>query len=276
MSNRRFEISGTQVVASVLATVTGAVAASFLGVAGTIIGAAVMSVAGTAGSAVYNHYLGRTARRLRSAGPAMRQRAGEDVTTAGAHGTAQPGTRPVEQRAQPVVSSAVTVADAWDPGSLHPGSPDPGFPHPGSLHPGSPHPGDAGTPSGWLRRRPRWLLGAVASAGIFVGVIAGITVFELAAGKPLAAVVWHRSGSGTSVGGGNVAPDPAASPRHASPATRRATPSAGPTSPSPSGTGTSPVSSSPSPTPSPGSSPPSPSPSPTVSQSTTLVPARTP
>ena len=272
MSNRRFEISGTQVMASVLATVTGAVAASFLGVAGTIIGAAVMSVAGTAGSAVYNHYLGRTARRLRSAGPAMRQRAGEHVTTAGAHCTAQPGTRrPVEHRAQPVVSSAVTVADAPDPGS-----PDPGSPDPGSPHPGSPHPGDPGTPSGWLRRRPRWLLGAVASAGIFVGVIAGITVFELAAGKPLAAVVWHRSGSGTSVGGGNVAPDPAASPRHASPATRRATPSAGPTSPSPSGFGTSPVSSSPSPTPSPGSSPPSPSPSPTVSQSTTPVPARTP
>jgi hypothetical protein len=64
---RRFDLSASQVAASVLATVTGALAASYLGVAGTLIGAAVASFAGTTGTAVYRHYLGRTEARLRAA-----------------------------------------------------------------------------------------------------------------------------------------------------------------------------------------------------------------
>ena len=43
-SGRRIDVSSVQVVASVMAAVTGALAASFLGVAGTIIGTAMMSV----------------------------------------------------------------------------------------------------------------------------------------------------------------------------------------------------------------------------------------
>src|SRR6266567_2885413 len=67
MSGRRIELSATQVIASMLAAVTGAVAASYAGIGGTVIGVAVMSVASTAGAAFYQHYLGRSKERLRSA-----------------------------------------------------------------------------------------------------------------------------------------------------------------------------------------------------------------
>ncbi|NRQ38601.1 hypothetical protein HII36_43275, partial [Nonomuraea sp. NN258] len=62
---RKFELSGPQIVGSALAAVTAAVAASYLGVAGTVIGAAVVSVASTVATAVYTHYLKRTGDRVR-------------------------------------------------------------------------------------------------------------------------------------------------------------------------------------------------------------------
>jgi hypothetical protein len=69
---RRIEgLTGTQVAANVLATMTAAIVASYLGIAGTIIGAAVASAATTAGTAVYRHYLGRTQQRLRTATSAI-------------------------------------------------------------------------------------------------------------------------------------------------------------------------------------------------------------
>src|SRR5580704_12372064 len=82
---RRFDVTGLQVMASVLATVTGAVAASYLGVAGTIIGAAFMSVASTFGSAIYKHYLGRTAGRLREVAPVVAAQRAAERMTAGTH-----------------------------------------------------------------------------------------------------------------------------------------------------------------------------------------------
>jgi hypothetical protein len=72
MSGRRIDVSATQVIASLLAAVTGAVAASTLGVAGTIIGTAVMSVASTAVAAIYKHYIGSSRERLRKAAEAAR------------------------------------------------------------------------------------------------------------------------------------------------------------------------------------------------------------
>ena len=72
MSGRRIDLSATQVVASMLAAVTGAVAASTLGIAGTVIGTAVMSVASTAVAAVYKHYIGRSRERLRAAAEAAK------------------------------------------------------------------------------------------------------------------------------------------------------------------------------------------------------------
>ncbi|WP_433240737.1 hypothetical protein ACQPYK_35010 [Streptosporangium sp. CA-135522] len=61
---QRFELSMPQIVGGALATMTAAVAASYLGVAGTVIGAAVMSVGSTVGGAVYTHYLKRTGDQL--------------------------------------------------------------------------------------------------------------------------------------------------------------------------------------------------------------------
>ena len=72
MEGRRIDISATQVIASLLAAVTGAIAASTLGVAGTIIGTAVMSVASTAIAGLYKHYVARSRERLRKAAEAAR------------------------------------------------------------------------------------------------------------------------------------------------------------------------------------------------------------
>ena len=72
MNGRRIDLSATQVIASLLAAVTGAIAASTLGIAGTIIGTAVMSVASTAVASIYKHYLARSRERLRKAAEAAR------------------------------------------------------------------------------------------------------------------------------------------------------------------------------------------------------------
>jgi hypothetical protein len=58
-----------------MAALTGAIAASSLGIAGTIIGAAVMSLASTVGAAVYKHYLARSNERLRAAATGLAPKA---------------------------------------------------------------------------------------------------------------------------------------------------------------------------------------------------------
>ncbi|MEV7121893.1 hypothetical protein [Kitasatospora griseola] len=65
---KRLDLTMTQVAASALATVVGAVLASELGVYGTILGAAVVSVGATTGSAVFQHLFKRTGERLRNRG----------------------------------------------------------------------------------------------------------------------------------------------------------------------------------------------------------------
>jgi hypothetical protein len=62
----RIGVSGTQVAASVLASVSAAVVASFFGVAGTIVGTAVVSVVATVGSAAYGLGIRRTKQRLQT------------------------------------------------------------------------------------------------------------------------------------------------------------------------------------------------------------------
>ena len=72
MSGRRgLNLSAAQIIASVLATLSAAVAASFLGVAGTLVGAAVGSLVSTMGTEIYKHYLQRSEERLRSAGQVL-------------------------------------------------------------------------------------------------------------------------------------------------------------------------------------------------------------
>jgi hypothetical protein len=73
MSGRRIDVTATQAASSMLATLTGAIAASGLGIGGTIIGAAFMSLASTVGAAVYKHYIGRSNERLRAAAGATTQ-----------------------------------------------------------------------------------------------------------------------------------------------------------------------------------------------------------
>jgi hypothetical protein len=63
----RLEVSGTQVAAGALASVSAAVVASLFGAAGTLIGAAVASVVTTVGSAVYGLWLRHTGAKLRQA-----------------------------------------------------------------------------------------------------------------------------------------------------------------------------------------------------------------
>jgi len=66
----RFALSATQLAASVLAAVTAAVLASYLGVNGTVIGAATVSLLSAVGTAVYSHSLERTGHRVRTVVPA--------------------------------------------------------------------------------------------------------------------------------------------------------------------------------------------------------------
>ncbi len=87
---RGIHMSGAQVIASVLATLTGAIAASYLGVGGTLVGAAVGSLASTMGTEVYKHYLLRSQQRLRAAGQVLYQSAARTRTGST---TPQPGAR---------------------------------------------------------------------------------------------------------------------------------------------------------------------------------------
>jgi cell division septation protein DedD len=103
--------------------------------------------------------------------------------------------------------------------------------------------------------RHPWMLAGVA-VGIFLLTMAGITVFEAAAGKPLAAIVGGKHNSGTTIGslvGGQS--------RHA--VTHRTSPTPTPT---PAATPTPASSTTPSPTPSPASTP---SPAPTATPTPT-------
>jgi hypothetical protein len=70
---RRSRLSATEVAASALAAVSGAVAASSLGVAGTVAGAALASGLSTAGATLYEHVLRRTHDRIRVAPPKWRR-----------------------------------------------------------------------------------------------------------------------------------------------------------------------------------------------------------
>lgn len=60
----RLDVTGTQVCASTLASVSAAVVASFFGVAGTIAGTAVVSVIATTGGAIYGHGIRKTGAKL--------------------------------------------------------------------------------------------------------------------------------------------------------------------------------------------------------------------
>ena len=98
MSGRRgLNLSAAQVIASVLATLSAAVAASFLGVAGTLLGAALGSVVSTMGTEIYKHYLQRSEERLRSAGQVLYHSAAGTGNTSAQAGAASGGRHAAHQ-----------------------------------------------------------------------------------------------------------------------------------------------------------------------------------
>ncbi len=134
-SGGRFDISALQVIASVLAAVTGAIAASYLGIAGTIVGTAVMSVAGTAGSAIYRHYLGRGQEQLKnkaaqivpkardsSAGSALNRH--RPATEAGAHAARPNGAAANGAGARAVAGETSDRGQSGTAGARRPGLAD--------------------------------------------------------------------------------------------------------------------------------------------------------
>ena len=312
---RGLHLSGTQVIAGVLATLTGAIAASYLGVAGTLIGAALGSIASTMGTEVYRHYLLRSQEGLKSAGEILVHR------TTGAHtATEQTATQPNgattrsgatqgngaqtaaggRHAAQPDLPGQETVtwrrrdpagaappaetqhipelaalrrngqAIRWAGGGGQDGRPGPGDTAgtraSGQVSDGEPDSGApvAGHGTGRGGRwwdgisRRQWLAYGGVTAGVFLVVIAAITIFELSAGKPVNAVVWGKHSTGTSVGnlvGGQSPPHKA---RHPAPT---GTPSAQPSSSASQGPAGSVAPSSPAPT---TSAPVTPTPTPTT------------
>jgi hypothetical protein len=320
MSGRRIELSATQVIASMLAAVTGAIAASYAGVAGTVIGVATMSLASTAGAAVYKHYLGRSRERLRSAveviaphasfnGTAGHRTRNESARVAGksaagqgdpaepsrAATTATPLGRSAGQLSSWLWSPDSPVTEAFptansgetagwsDSMAAAAGRTDPHDPgegdatqemavgkgsdtHGGVLVTGAERAGpDAGAerepagPAGSRSGRRHWPVIAGAAIGVFALTLGGITAVEVAAGKPLEALIWGRTGGGTTVG------DFTGAQHNRSHAQTRPDPS----KPSPAGTPTG--------TPSPTSTPsPSASHSPSPSRSPSPSPSRSP
>jgi len=315
MSGRRIELSATQVVASMLAAVTGAIAASYTGIAGTVIGVAVMSVASTAGAAVYKHYLARSQEkllaskeRLHAAAVMMTPRSAHNGATghhdrpaasgpAREQGERAAGTGELASAAVPGFavgqvgwlmspdspgtdefpavsgetsrwsnSPAETAKPAEPAASAEPAKPAEPDGLAGSDGPAGPagpvESAKTAKTAGSRQVWRRWPALLAAAFGVFVLALAAITVFEVAAGKPLEALIWGRSGGGTTVGvitgAQHTGPATRAKPH---PARSGSTPTVAP-SPSPSPASSQSLSPSPSPTPTPtptASSSPSPS-----------------
>jgi hypothetical protein len=265
MASGRLNLSGIQVSAGLLATLTGAVAASYLGVGGTLIGAAIGSLASTVGGEVYRHYLGRGHEKLRGAVDVRRHRSAGSTVIGPVDPTAAQNRLGVTSRRQDDGADAAETQVLHLP---HPG--DPGHDGVTSQRTTSPNgPNDpehdsptetfatadgrpqifpAGTPAadgqpqvfpagtltaeetGGKGKRPRWLVLTAITVGTFLIAVAAITVFELSVGKTLAAVVKDRPGSGTTIsgvtGGQTGKPSPAGKPTPTPSVLPTATPSA--------------------------------------------------
>lgn len=172
----RLELSGTQVLASGLASLTAAVVTSFFGVAGTVIGAAVVGIVWTLGSAVYRYWIGRTQIRLQQARPIiLRPR----------RGTGHPGA--AGDRA---VRDLDQAGRATIPG-VEGGAPAP--PATAEHRPGS----SPGRWWAWLSRRRVGL--AVALVIVVVFSLAVITIVELVAREPISGITGGDPSGRTSI-----------------------------------------------------------------------------
>jgi hypothetical protein len=255
MPSRRFNLSAIQVSAGILAALTGAVAASFLGVGGTLVGAAVGSIASTVGGEVYKHYLERTHERLRGAVDVHRFRTAQSTVV----GTVNPAvaqnrlgvtSRRQEDGAAAAETQTLKVSRPDAPGQgavITPRTTSPNDPMRDSptetfaAVDGLPQAMPAGTAAAMASaaaakdgqgKRPRWLVLTAITVGMFLVAMAVITVIELSVGKNLHAILTNRPGSGTTVSGvvgKNTKPTtPATTP--AASATPSSTPSGSPSS----------------------------------------------
>jgi hypothetical protein len=210
MSRPQFDVGGIQVIATVLAAVTGAVLASYLGVVGTIVGTAVASGVTTLGSGILRHYLGRGRDRVKAAAPVIVHRAQGLAGTWGPwSGAGGPGAEssvgePSEAVAKSVAESASEPVSAVLAVDAAASGPDGGSGSDGESG-GDGGSGSDGGESGdgdarKARRKRLWIRYGIPAISVFLLVIIGVTIVELAAGKPLSSVVWGKAGSGTSVG----------------------------------------------------------------------------
>jgi hypothetical protein len=115
------QLSPVQIVASLLATLTGAILASYLGVGGTLAGAAVGSIASTTGTEVYRHYLRRSQERLKAAGEVLRHRQEPTGQHAARHAAGQPaGTARLGDAATETLATNQAGQRAARPGAAGP------------------------------------------------------------------------------------------------------------------------------------------------------------
>ncbi len=210
------QLSPVQIIAALLATLTGAILASYLGVGGTLAGAAVGSIASTTGTEVYRHYLRRSQERLQAAGEVLRHRQEPTGQHAARHATGQqagryngrgPDTSPdaAETQTLPAAASAWQRRVGAEPTAVRSaGERATGqlsnAPATGELSDAAATGGDGSGP--WWRNlsRRQWLIyGGVTLSVFLVGMVV-ITIIELSAGKPLDAAVWGKHSTGTSVG----------------------------------------------------------------------------
>ncbi|CCB77314.1 MULTISPECIES: hypothetical protein [Streptomycetaceae] len=174
-TDKRIDLSLTQVAGSAAAAVTAAVLASFLGVYGTVIGAAVVSVVATTGGVIYQHLFRRTGEQLREVTvltrPQRRGRADDGRT--GATGPAPAAEEP---------GTVLTASDAPYGDGRTPWY-DSGYGE-GTVH---------GT------RWRGWRRSLAAAGAVFLLAMLVITGIELLTG-PVYGWFHHGAGGGTSVG----------------------------------------------------------------------------
>lgn len=251
------QLSPVQIVASLLATLTGAILASYLGVGGTLTGAAVGSLASTTGTEVYRHYLRRSQERLKAAGEVLRHRepdTGQHARHAAGQrpGGARPGDAATETLAargtgagryngrgpdrspdatETQIIPAMAEASAW-PCQAGPAGHSASEHATGELSDGAARDGRGGP---WWRNisRRQWLTYGGVTLALFLVSMVVVTIIELSVGKPLDTAVWGEHSTGTSVGnlvGGGSGHQQPATPHSSSPTP--ATESSGSTAPS--------------------------------------------
>jgi hypothetical protein len=184
----RLEVTGTQVCASALASVSGATVASLFGVAGTVIGAGTMSVVATVGGAVYSFWLRRTHARLQEAPITTRvvdlmSSAVGDRTTSEVEGA---GEVPTEVDATAVADATDVETDGTAEAEATQQESDQGEDR------------RADSPWGWVSQR-RW--GVAAGVAVVFAVSLGfVTLVELVGQRPLSSIAGGESSDGTSIG----------------------------------------------------------------------------